>query len=56
MDKEKSEGITDGELYENGHLFLLKSSTYDELIHELAKFQENLQKVSKTPISTEKLF
>ena len=41
---------------ENGHLILLKSSTYEEFINEIADFQENVQKASKAPISTEKLF
>ena len=41
---------------ENGKLFLLKSSEHTELVHEIKKFQKEVKKVLKTPISTEKLF
>ncbi len=41
---------------ENGRLVLLKSSSYDEFIQSIEEFQQNLQEVSKSPISTEKLF
>ncbi|WP_457557769.1 AbrB/MazE/SpoVT family DNA-binding domain-containing protein [Candidatus Harpocratesius sp.] len=41
---------------ENGKIILLKSSDYDEFQREIKKFQQEIQKVRKTPISTEKLF
>lgn len=41
---------------ENGRLILLKSSSYDEFLHEIDKFQQKLRKISNKPISTEKLF
>ena len=41
---------------ENGRLILLKSSSYDEFLHEIDEFQQKLLKISNKPISTEKLF
>ncbi len=41
---------------ENGRLILLKSSDHDEFIQEIETFQQELQKLSKNPIPTKKLF
>ena len=41
---------------ENGRLVLLKSSSYEEFMQEIKEFQQELQKITQKPISTEKLF
>ncbi|MHA1673153.1 MAG: hypothetical protein ACTSYI_05950 [Promethearchaeota archaeon] len=40
---------------EDNRLVLLKSSSYEEFMLEIEEFQQELQKVTKKPISTEKL-
>ncbi|MHA1519518.1 MAG: AbrB/MazE/SpoVT family DNA-binding domain-containing protein [Promethearchaeota archaeon] len=41
---------------ENGRLVLLKSGSYEEFMQEIKEFQQELQKVTQKPISTERLF